>query len=97
LLYGEFRRHLSSDKGIDARSTELGGKKRNSQDTYFVAHEVYEIFHSVIFLKLKESAITFFVSSIFVVKVQINFIYKIHLYLYGGCLVLWQETYSACV
>jgi hypothetical protein len=53
-------------KGIDARFTELGKKrKQNSQGTHFVVHEVYEIFHSVIFLKLKVGAITFFVSFIF--------------------------------
>jgi hypothetical protein len=31
LLYGEFHRHLSSDKGIDGRCTELENKKKETE------------------------------------------------------------------
>jgi hypothetical protein len=49
--------------------------KKKSQGTYEVVREVYEMLHSVIFIKLQEGLITFFVYFIFVVKLQINFLY----------------------
>jgi hypothetical protein len=49
---------------------------KTSQDTSLVTHEVHEIFHSVIFHKLKEGPSMSSVFYIFDLKVQIN---KLHL------------------